>query len=274
MYEETKSSIDWKGIILKVIIIFLVVLIGIKGYSTLKGNNNKKNTTSETIVESKSTSTFTENIDKLRNAGEKYYKENTDKLPKEKGNTTMITLNELINKGVITELVDENGKTCDGESSYVTATSEGTKTKIKANLVCGSASSYKLDYMSENDNVTKTEETKTTVTSSNGSSTATKTNTSSIQKTENNTCSNNCATPNIKTETKVEQNVIINEKPKTTTTTTTTTAAKPVVKYYTVSFDRNGGNREYRNQDGKEKNTAYNPGSTERSGYYFYGSAL
>jgi len=42
MYEETKSSIDWKGLFLKVLIIFLIVLIGVKGYSILKGNDSKK----------------------------------------------------------------------------------------------------------------------------------------------------------------------------------------------------------------------------------------
>ena len=50
MYEETQSKIDWKGIFLKVIIAFLVVLIAIKGYSTLKGNNNEKKTTTETTA--------------------------------------------------------------------------------------------------------------------------------------------------------------------------------------------------------------------------------
>ena len=78
MYEETQSKIEWKGIFLKVIIAFLVVLIAIKGYSTLKGNNNEKKTTTETTAtaESKSSSTFTANIEKLRAAGEKYFTEN------------------------------------------------------------------------------------------------------------------------------------------------------------------------------------------------------
>ena len=132
MYEETKSSIDWKGLFLKVIIAFLIVLIAVKGYSTLKGNNKTVNATTETVAESKSSSTFTANIEKLRNAGEKYFTTNTDKLPKTEGNTSMVTLNELINKGVIESLSDEDGKTCDGESSYVTAVLEGKKTKLKA----------------------------------------------------------------------------------------------------------------------------------------------
>ena len=98
MYEETKSSIDWKGIFLKVIIAFLIVLIAVKGYTTLKGDNKETvKTTTETTAESKSSSTFTANIEKLKEAGEKYYTTNKEKLPASEGNTTMVTLNELIN---------------------------------------------------------------------------------------------------------------------------------------------------------------------------------
>ena len=105
MYEETKSGIDWKGLFLKLVIAFLIVLIAIKGYSTLKGNNDvKKNTTTETTAESKSSSTFTANIEKLRDAGEKYFTENKEKLPKTEGNTSMVTLNELVKNGNINEL--------------------------------------------------------------------------------------------------------------------------------------------------------------------------
>ena len=71
-------------------------------------------------------------------------------------------------------LSDEDGKTCDGESSYVTASLEGEKTKIKANLVCGNASSYSLVYMSENDSEVDddTVETKSVTVNSNKSNTA------------------------------------------------------------------------------------------------------
>ena len=57
MYEETKSSIDWKGIFLKVVIAFLIVLIAVKGYSTLKGNNDKK---VETTTKWRSSISFSE----------------------------------------------------------------------------------------------------------------------------------------------------------------------------------------------------------------------
>lgn len=278
MYEETKSSIDWKGIILKVIIAFLVIVIAAKGYTMLKDDNNKKveNTTNAT-AESKSSTTFTANMEKLREVGEKYFKENTKKLPKD-GNTTMVTLKELINEGAIENLSDENGKTCDGESSYVTATTEGNKTKIKANLVCGEASSHSLVYMDAN--ASQTEEKKETVNSSNKTSstsnkTSSTTKTETIVKEENKTtCVDSCKTPVVNVNATADANVVINKKPTTTTkapTTTTTTTTKKVEKYYTVKFDSNGGTKQYADEVVKEGYTATYPGITERTGYTFLG---
>lgn len=289
MYEETKSSIDWKGIFLKVIIAFLIVLIAVKGYSTLKGNNKKNETTSETVAESKSSSTFTENIEKLRNAGEKYFTTNTDKLPKSEGNTTMVTLNELISAGDIDTLVDEEGKTCDGESSYVTAVLEGDKTKLKANLVCGSASSYSLVYMGENDEETKTNDSKTTSTSTSYSNTSSTSN-SSKSSSNSNSCGSSCQTStpsvNVSTNTSVSQNVSINtgsssKKTNSSTNKNNTSSSsnnssssnsnKNNTTTYRVSFDSNGGNTSYATQKVVKYNTAYNPGETYKSGYTFKG---
>ena len=276
MYEDTKNSIDWKGIFLKVIIAFLIVIIAVKGYTTLKGNNDKKiNTTTETVAETKDSSTFATNIEKLRNAGEKYFTDNKDNLPKTEGTSSMVTLNELIKKGDITRLTDDEGKTCDGESSYVTASIEGTKTKIKANLVCGSASSYSLVYMGENDSETKKEE----VVKTNNSTTnyTYKTETKKTNTTNKTTSCGNSCTPSVTVNTKVENKVSIN---KDTTNKTEETNKKPVVnnttnnkvdKYYTVSFDSNGGDRHYSSQDVKAYNTAYNPGNTYKSGFTFNG---
>ncbi len=269
MYEDTKKSIDWKGLFLKVVIAFLIILIAIKGYSTLKGNNKvNEKTTTETTAESKSSSTFTENIEKLRNAGEKYFTNNKDKLPKQEGNTVMVTLNELVSNGEIEALADEDGKTCDGESSYVTAMLEGNKTKIKANLVCGDASSYSLVYMGENDD--NIEENKTT-----NNNSYTKTNTSSSK--SSNTCTtNNCGTSsvNVSTNTSVSQNVSINSG-KTNSNSNSNSSNNNnnynTTRKVTVSFDSNGGNRSYSSQRINVNSKAYNPGSPSKSGYTFLG---
>ncbi len=264
MYEETKSSIDWKGIFLKVIIAFLVVLIAVKGYTTLKGDNSTKKTTTETISESKSSSTFTENIEKLKAAGEKYFTDNKDKLPKNENSTTMVTLNELIKSGNIDSLSDADGKNCDGESSYVTAMLEGTKTKIKANLVCGGASSYSLVYMGENDSVIN--ETKTSSSSSTSNSTSNNTKSSA---TANKCNSSSCSTPNVNvnTETNIDQKITLNDTSKNSSNNSSNKNNNKTK--YTVSFDSNGSSDTYSSQKVAENDTATNPGSPYRRGYTF-----
>ena len=50
MYENTNNSIDWKGIFLKVVIAFLIILIAVTGYKTLKCyKKTNKNTTSQVV---------------------------------------------------------------------------------------------------------------------------------------------------------------------------------------------------------------------------------
>jgi len=206
MYENTNSSIDWKGIILKVIIAFLVVAIAFTGIKTFtKGKSEQKPTTTN-VVESNSSTTFTANMDKLKEVGEKYYKENTDKLPKD-GNTSMVTLNDLIKAGAINALTDADGKVCDGESSYVTAVKSGDKYTIKANLVCGESYSYVTAYLSDND--TKVEETTNTTVTNNGTSTVT--NSTKVSSTKSSSTTNSCgASCNPVVSTEVKQNVSIN----------------------------------------------------------------
>ena len=271
MYEDRNNSIDWKGIFLKVVIVFLVVLIGIKIYSTFKDNNKKDvNTTTETVAKSKISSTFTANIEKLKKAGESYFNSNKDKIPTVDGSTTMVTLNELVNNGVIGNLTDEDGKTCDGESSYVTAIKEGEKVKIKANLVCGSASSYSLIYMGENDS-TITEETKTNTSNSGSSSstTSTKTTTTTNSGSSSN-CGTSCGTPSVtvSTNTSAKQEVKINDSKSKVVEEDAPVYTADMV---TVSFDSRGGSKIYSSQRVKIGSTAVNPGSTSKYGSRFIG---
>ena len=278
MYEDSNKAIDWKGLFLKVIIVFLILLIGFKSYSILNDNKNVTKTT-ETVAKAKNSSTFTKNMEKLKKSGEDYFTNNTDKLPTKEGNTSMITLNELISSGTIEKLSDEDGNNCDGESSYVTAIKEGEKVKIKANLVCGSASSYSLVYMGQNDTTTK--QTKTT-TSSDGTSTSKTTTNTTVTKDNTKTCGNSCSTPtvNVKTDTKIKQEININTDKDTKKTKETTTTKVRKEKEYnkvyttdtvTVRFDSRDGDKTYANQKVRIGEKAYNPGSTSKYGYTFIG---
>ena len=269
MYENTSNSLDWKGLFLKVIIAFLVVIIAITGYKTFKGNNKNENSVTTKVAESKTSSTFTANIEKLKQAGEKYYNNNSDKKPKEEGVTSMVTLNELITSGEITTLTDEDGKTCDGESSYVTAIKEGNKTKIKANLVCGDSSSYSIVYLGEND--TEVNKETVTTTTNNGSTQTTNTSSTSSKNYTTNTSNTGCTTStctpqvSVTTNNEVSSTVTINKGNSNSSSSITTNRS------YSVKFDANGGTKYYRTQIVNENEKAYNPGENYKSGYRFKG---
>ena len=271
MYEETRNSIDWKGLFLKDIIAFLIVFIAVKGYTMLKGNDKSKNTqittTKETVADSKKDSTiFTENLEKLREAGEKYFKENPSKVPTTVGNTTMVTLNDLVANGTIKALRDEDGKTCNGESSYVAATKEEGDTKIKANLVCGDSASYALVYMDENTgSETKTYSySNTTTENGNGGKTTS-------------SCGSSSCAPSISVNTsnKIENTITTggssSNKGNSSSSSSNSNSNTNKNRYYTVSFDRNGGTIGYPNQTVKYYNTVAYPGSNQKSGCTFRG---
>jgi len=268
MYENTNSSIDWKGIFLKLIIAVLVVAIVFTGIKTFSKKNNTQKPMTTNVVESNSSSTFTANMEKLKEVGEKYYKDNTDKLPEE-GITSMVTLNELIEAGVITTLTDADGKVCDGESSYVTAVKTGDKYTIKANLVCGESYSYVTAYLGENDTKTESETNTEVKTDRVSSSTYT-----SEKKTETykntNTCGSAC-TPVVNTKTEIDNKVIINTDKNTNTNNNNGNSNRPAQREYIVSFDENGGTCSYKAQTVKEGEYASNPGDCSKKNYKFTG---
>lgn len=269
MYEE-KSSIDWKGLFLKVLIVFLVVIIAVKGYSVLKGNNkNTEKTTTETVSEAKNSSTFTANMEKLKEAGAKYFDDNKDKLPKTEGNTTMVTLSDLVSGGYLTDLADEDGKNCNGESSYVTATLDGNVIKQKSNLVCGEASSYSMAYMDQNDSKENNSS------SSNYSYSNTTSNTNSNGNSTKSTCTTGTCAPSVSVNTNVSQKVSVNgnssKKSSSSYKPSTSNTNSSYSKYYTVRFDRNGGNVSYPSQTVKAYNAVAYPGNNSKNGCSFKG---
>ena len=274
MYEE-KSSIDWKGLFLKVLIVFLIVVIGIKGYTTFKGKDTKKNTTTtETVSEAKTSSTFTANMEKLKAAGAKYFEDNKDKLPKTDGTTVMVSLNDLVNGGYLENLNDEDGKVCSGDSSYVTATLEDKQIKQKSNLVCGDASSYSMAYMDsyagDNSNYSYT------TTTNNGTSSNTTSNTSSNG---TSSCTSGTCNPNVSVNTNVSQKVSLGTNKSNTTKSNTSSSTKSntsgnksnsnSTKYFSVRFEKNGGRKLYSTQVIPEYGTVRNPGNNSKANCKF-----
>ena len=249
MYENNNTvSIDWKGLFIKLIIVALIIFAIFKGYEYFSNNKpgNSKTTTST------ATQLFNANLESLRQAGENYY--DYSNYPKN-GQTVMVTLGELVTKGNIKELYDENGNECNRENSYVAVTNDGGQYKLKATLSCGETSNYTVVMIGcecEGDEcaqaIQKLENEKNTSSSSNKTSSSTKTESSSKKETSSETETAKQSNNNVKKTTTKKTTKVVdmsNDNDDTTKKTTTKTTTRKTTSYnkttYRVKFDSNGG---------------------------------
>ena len=120
------------NVLLGIIAFFAIVVIV---FWLISKNNNTTNNVSE----------FKDNLTKMQETAKKYFE---DKLPSSIGDTTIIYLDELIEKDILKEM--KYGKTkCDGDLSYISATrSADNEYKVKSNLVCGNTSDNIIEKIS------------------------------------------------------------------------------------------------------------------------------
>lgn len=83
---------------------------------------------------------FRENIKYMQEAGENYFTD--DKMPSEVGESIKLTLQEMEDKNLLLPFVDQDGKACDKNASYVTITKLESGYELKTFLVCGKESNY------------------------------------------------------------------------------------------------------------------------------------
>lgn len=148
MYEENSSNISIKGIIVKILLIVLAICVLIWIFPTKKdlqnsiggvSFNNEGNTNLN--IDPLLNTIFGQNIHIMQNAGRAYYYSAT--LPKNNGDTSTVTLQELINKKMLVEFKDKNGNTCNTTASYVELTKTGTnKYQMKTYLQCNGEENY------------------------------------------------------------------------------------------------------------------------------------
>lgn len=190
MYEEKKYSINWLKIFVTVIIGFLVIILTVKLVSLIFRNQESKNTAK----------TLENNLKIMNESAKSYFTE--DKLPSEVGESVRYSLKELIDAGKISELKDQNGRTCSVDESFVEATKLDTEYQIKSYLACQDESDYLNTFIEDASKlIIITPETTTT-------------------------------TKQVETTKKVV---------KTTKKASTTQTTKTTIKTYTVSFNSNGG---------------------------------
>lgn len=88
---------------------------------------------------------FANNIDKMKNAAISYY--TNERLPKNIGDSTKMSLREMISKHLLTPLVDKSGKAVDVDKSYVEITKYSDEYILKVNIKDSSNEDYILVHL-------------------------------------------------------------------------------------------------------------------------------
>lgn len=119
---ESEKRIDWLSLFIKIVIIFVFLLIIIWLISKIVGKN-------------KLSEKFTNNINNIERVSVEYFK--TIDLPLKKGQSTKITLDELIEKELISSDNDYLANSCNTQKSYSKITREKDKYVVNTTLSCG-----------------------------------------------------------------------------------------------------------------------------------------
>ena len=151
MYENSpkKIKIDWKSLIIKIIILLLVLCLLIWIISLFKKD--------------KKVSNISDNLTIMKEAAAEYFV--ASKLPTKVNDKVKLTLGEMIKEKLVIEFKDQNGKTCNNKESYAEVTKINDQDySLKVKLVCSKDSDYIIDTISvpvEDNPTTPSEEDKT-----------------------------------------------------------------------------------------------------------------
>lgn len=135
MYEEKvrKFSLDWKSLIVKLLVIFAVLFIALWLFSLVKKDNKTSNV-----------SNIGENLARMQTVALEYFK--GSKLPEGVNGKKKISLQEMFDTKLMVEFKDQDGNACDTTNSFAEATKINDEDyTIKVKLVCGEKLDYVID---------------------------------------------------------------------------------------------------------------------------------
>lgn len=233
MYEEEKKTSFIKDFIIKLLYMFLFLFLFMWLYPAPKVDLSEVEVkVDKTELEPLFAGIFNDNITAMKEAARSYY--TTDRLPETNGDSTKMTLQEMLNKKIVSPFVDANGKTCDTSASYVEVTRiSSTEYTMKVNLSC----SDKTDYIIETIGCTSV-------------------------------CPGCVSTPSpVSSTTTASTKVITTSTTNKSTSTNSSSSNNSSVSYVTVLFDSNGGT----SVTGQTipKGSKVNSPTTTRDGYNF-----
>ena len=107
-YEDNvKIKVDWKGLILKLIAVILLILVFIWLFPMPK-------------LDTFYNRVYNENLSTMKDVAEKYFV--NDNLPSKTGSSNTIKLQEMLDKKLITEFTDKNNNSCSTTNSFAQVT--------------------------------------------------------------------------------------------------------------------------------------------------------
>lgn len=221
MYEDKRKGlkIEWKSLLIKLVILLVVVFIILWIISLVKGHDNK------TVKESN----LSVNLKVMKDSAMEYF--TGSRLPQTLNGKEKITLGEMLDKKAIIEFTDQDGNACNLTESYAEATKiNSTDYTIKVKLVCGEASDYIINTVKYEEKVDNSKDDNKDDDQNNNNNDNQNNNvddntSNNGNEGNNNTTNNNNSTnskPNTNTSSKPNTNT--NNKPNTNTTIT-----KPIV---------------------------------------------
>lgn len=136
-YDENKNELV-RNFILKLILIILFILLIVWIIPKTMNTVNSDSTTGKEQI-------FNENLKTIKDAATGYF--TTERLPKSVGSSVTLTLQEMYDKKLVTEIKDKNNKACAVNDSYVTLTKEDNEYVMKVNLSCEKEEDYILVHL-------------------------------------------------------------------------------------------------------------------------------
>ena len=141
MYTEERPR---RGSLLKefimkliLIIIFVLLLIWLVPWPNMDSYINSLNPLKDQI--------FNSNLQTMKEAGITYF--TTERLPKEVGDKTTLSLQQMLDMKLLIPFTDRNGNSCDVTKSYVSLEKKETEYIMKVNLKCGEEEDYILVHL-------------------------------------------------------------------------------------------------------------------------------
>lgn len=149
MYTNENNKFSFRDVILQFLFVALFIFILLWLFPSKDYMNDFKSELLDSVEQSESgdqqstlitSAIFNQNITTMKEAAILYF--TTPRLPEHKGDVVKLTLKDMLNEHLLVAPLDEQGKVCDTEKSYVEITKLNDEYTLKVNLKCGSEEEY------------------------------------------------------------------------------------------------------------------------------------